>query len=451
MSSHHEHHHQSRSSRHRSRSPTDEPHPPTRRHRDRDRDGGKDQERDRVRRRHHEHDRDSHRHRVSTSPKATSHDVAPVLLPSNAKSLDPEISLPAYFPLFAKYLDVQKSLDVMDLDVREVRDRFKRFAGRWNMGELAAGWYDKSYKAQIDSDPGLPKWDEYLKRIDDPKPSSRRGHSIDHDHDRERSRDRHRDRRSRDGDRDHDRRRHGHSDRDRDRDRVGDRDRGWHERSGRASESLEQAGSRIRNMTNEELDRALRNLEGGFMPSAAGLEDVEMSDGDDSDGSEVIGPSLPDSTAKPAAGAKAPTSQDLELQRELDEEEAELDRADLRYHRKKEHKLERERLDELAPRAEPGSRERQLEKKRETAAANRAFADAKTADVEEVGEGTLMGADDSFQQQKSAMDRKKNERELRREAMLRARKVEREERLQVHKQKEEQTMKMLRALAEKFR
>ncbi|KAK6340854.1 hypothetical protein TWF696_009172 [Orbilia brochopaga] len=463
MSSHRDHHH-SRSSRRRSRSPTDESHSPSRRHRDRDRDGGRDRDRDNDRKRHHDRDHDSHRHRhrTSASPKPAPLTVAPVLLPSNAKPLDYEVSLPAYFPLFAKYLDVQKHVDVLDLDLRDVRDRFKRFVGRWNMGELAAGWYDKSYKAQIDSDATLLKWDDYLKSRDERKHRPRRDHSRDRDRDRdsEKSRDKHRDKRPRDGDRDRDRDRHHrrhsrHSDRDRDRDRS----HGRHEKGSRDlkkrddhdSELLEQAEARIRNMTNEELERALRKLDGDSTPSAGASEDVEMADGNDSDDSEIIGPSLPDSIPKSTAGAKAPTTQDLELQRELDEEEAELHRADLRFRRKKEHKLEKERLDELAPRAEPGSRERQLEKKRETAAANRAFADAKTADVEEVGEGTLMGGDDSFQQQKAAMERKKNERELRREALLRARKAEREERLQVHKQKEEQTMKMLRALAEKFR
>jgi len=71
----------------------------------------------------------------------------------------------------------------------------------------------------------------------------------------------------------------------------------------------------------------------------------------------------------------------------------------------------------------------------------------------EVSEATLLGdnADDSFKYRKAAMERKKNERELRKESMLLARKEEREERLQVHRNKEEQTMKMLKALADKFR
>ncbi|KAK6521371.1 hypothetical protein TWF506_001592 [Arthrobotrys conoides] len=409
-------------------------------------------------RRHNRHDRP----RRSPSPKQS----APVLLPSNSKPLDIQTSLPLYFALFAKYLDIQKSVDVMDIDERELRSRFKRFVGRWNMGELASSWYDKDYKVQIDSDSGLPGWEDYLKFQKEHKPSTRRRDSRDRagrtdrrskdrdDDKREQNRDRERDRSHRDKGRDR------HRDRDDEKERGGERDRGSRrDRESRIekknddkdAESRDQAESRIRNMTDEELTRALQKLEGDDTQSGAASEDVDMKDGNESDDSDMIGPAIPASLAKPKAGAKPPTTQDLELQRELDEEESDLRRADLRYERKKERKLEKERLEELAPRAEAGSRERQLEKKRETASANKAFADAKGGDMEEVGESTLMGGEESFHQHKAAQERKKNERELRKEAMLRARKAEREERLQVHRAKEEQTMKMLRALADKFR
>ncbi|KAK6361856.1 hypothetical protein TWF730_005568 [Orbilia blumenaviensis] len=405
-------------------------------------------------RRHNRHDRP----RRSPSPKQ----YAPVLLPSNSKPLDIQSSLPTYFALFAKYLDIQKSVDVMEIDERELRSRFKRFVGRWNMGELASSWYDKDYKVQIDSDSGFPSWEDYLKFQKENKPSTRRQHSQDRDRrdnrrskdkddsrrDRDKGRDRHRDR---DGERDRDR--EGRRDRDRD-DRQNKETRIEKRKDDKDPETREEAESRIRNMTDEELSRALQNLDGddgGHTPPGAASEDVDMKDGNESDDSDMIGPAIPESLAKPKAGAKPPTTQDLELQRELDQEEADLSRADLRYERKRERKLEKERLDELVPRAEVGSRERQLEKKRETAASNKAFADAKAGDMEEVGESALMGGEESFQQHKAALDRKKNERELRKEALLRARKAEREERLQVHRAKEEQTMKMLRALADKFR
>ncbi|RVD88296.1 uncharacterized protein DFL_002485 [Arthrobotrys flagrans] len=332
----------------------------------------------------------------------------------------------------------------------------------------ASSWYDKDYKVQIDSDSGLPSWEDYLKFQQEHKPSTRRRHSRDRDGgDDRRSRDKDNDRRESNRDRDRDRS-HRDKGRDRHRDRDSERGRGRsrdRDRDGRRNkesriekksddkdaETREQAESRIRNMTDEELTRALQKIDGDRTPSGAASEDVEMKDGNESDDSDMIGPAIPESFAKPKASAKPPTTQDLELQRELDDEEADLRRADLRYERKKERKLEKERLEELVPRAEAGSRERQLEKKRETAAANKAFADAKGGDMEEVGDSALMGGEKSFQQHKAALERKKNERELRKEALLRARKAEREERLQVHRAKEEQTMKMLRALADKFR
>ncbi|TGJ73474.1 hypothetical protein EYR41_000567 [Orbilia oligospora] len=333
------------------------------------------------------------------------------------------------------------------------------------MGELASSWYDKDYKVQVDSDSELPGWEDYLNFQKEHKASTRRRNSRDRDgRDDRRSKDKDDDRRGKNRDRERDRShrdkgRDRHRDKDEEREGRGDRDRSRRDGDSRiekknddqGAETRDQAESRIRNMTDEELTRALQKLEGEHTPSEAASEDVEMKDGNESDDSDMIGPAIPESLVKPKAGAKPPTTQDLELQRELDEEESDLRRADLRYERKKERKMEKERLEELVPRAEAGSRERQLEKKRETAAANKAFADAKGGDVEEVGESTLMGGEESFQHHKAAQERKKNERELRKEALLRARKAEREERLQVHRAKEEQTMKMLRALADKFR
>jgi len=116
-------------------------------------------------------------------------------------------------------------------------------------------------------------------------------------------------------------------------------------------------------------------------------------------------------------------------------------------------KQEKERLEELAPRAEAGSKERMLEKKKEKAAENRAFASAKTdtGGVVEVPEAELLGDDDGgiegFKKQKREMERKKNEREIRKEEVLRARAEEREERVKQYKAKEEATMKGLIELA----
>lgn len=107
-------------------------------------------------------------------------------------------------------------------------------------------------------------------------------------------------------------------------------------------------------------------------------------------------------------------------------------------------------MDELAPRAEPGTRERQMEKKREKAESNRGFREARSPGAEEIGDSTLMGGADGVEEYKAqlkANERRKTEREVRREEMLRVRAAEREERLSHHREKEQKTMDMLRELA----
>ena len=116
-------------------------------------------------------------------------------------------------------------------------------------------------------------------------------------------------------------------------------------------------------------------------------------------------------------------------------------------------KQEKERLDELVPRAEAGSKERMMEKKKENAATNQAFASAKTegGGIPEISDAVLMGTEDGgiegFKKQKREMERKKNEREIRREEVMRARAEEREERVKQYKAKEQATMKGLIELA----
>lgn len=116
------------------------------------------------------------------------------------------------------------------------------------------------------------------------------------------------------------------------------------------------------------------------------------------------------------------------------------------------HKAEMRHLqDEIAPRAEAGTRERQLEKRRETAAANRSFAEARGASPEAARDEDLMGAGDgewaSLKKEKERDQRKKNERELRREEIMRARAAEREERIQKYREKEDETIGWLQTLA----
>ena len=134
--------------------------------------------------------------------------------------------------------------------------------------------------------------------------------------------------------------------------------------------------------------------------------------------------------------------------------EAQADyRDDLRYERKIDRRVQKERLEDLIPRAEPGTKDRMLEKKREKADSNRAFAGVKTegGGMEEVPESDVFGGEEGgiegFKKQKKDMERKKNQREQRKEENLRARKEEREERIRAYQAKEERTMSGLVALA----
>ncbi|EKV05847.1 peroxisomal membrane anchor protein conserved region-domain-containing protein [Penicillium digitatum] len=178
---------------------------------------------------------------------------------------------------------------------------------------------------------------------------------------------------------------------------------------------------------------------------------------DDEDDDDEYGPSLPQAGSGrggPQVGPTIPTMQDLELKRESAMEDAIAARGESRdqYHAEiRSHKSEMRYLqDEIAPRAEAGTRERQLEKRREVALSNRAFADARGGSPEAARDEDLMGGGDEFstlKREKEKDQRKKNEREIRREEILRARTAEREERAQAYRQKEQETMSFLQALA----
>ncbi|KAJ9649799.1 hypothetical protein H2199_000578 [Coniosporium tulheliwenetii] len=173
-------------------------------------------------------------------------------------------------------------------------------------------------------------------------------------------------------------------------------------------------------------------------------------DADTDSDEDAIGPALPSQHVRSRrAGPAVPSVQDLELRNEQILEDSANYQADIRYERKVDRNIQKVRLEELVPRADPGSRERQLDKKREVAATHRSFREAKSPGAEEVGEGKLMGDDgiEAFKSRKKEMERKKNEREIRKEELLRARLAEREEMLEKHKAKEEKTMEMLKALA----
>ena len=113
-------------------------------------------------------------------------------------------------------------------------------------------------------------------------------------------------------------------------------------------------------------------------------------------------------------------------------------------------------MEDLAPRQDPGTRARALEKRADTRAANNSFAAAKLdagADVPELAEADMFGgADDGlagYKKRKAEQERVRTERELRREAIQRARKEEREERGREYQRKEEAVMRGLVEMAKK--
>jgi hypothetical protein len=133
----------------------------------------------------------------------------------------------------------------------------------------------------------------------------------------------------------------------------------------------------------------------------------------------------------------------------MDAEDSLASRDDIRFARKVDRKQQKEALDELVPRAEAGTRERQIEKKKELNEKMKSFRE-RSPGAAEVPDSELMGGGDGLsdlKRQKQEFERKKNERELRKEETLRARAAEREERLAEYKQKEDKTMAMLKALA----
>ncbi|KAJ5643759.1 uncharacterized protein N7484_006266 [Penicillium longicatenatum] len=179
---------------------------------------------------------------------------------------------------------------------------------------------------------------------------------------------------------------------------------------------------------------------------------------EDDDDDDEYGPTLPQLNSGRGftqSGPTIPRLQDLELKRESAAEDAFAEReesrqqyrSDIRSHKSAVRNLE----DEVAPRAEAGTRERQLEKRREAAAANREFANARGASPEAAPEEELMGSGDNdlaaLKREKEKDQRKKNEREIRREEILRARVAEREERVQAYREKEQETIGWLQTLA----
>ncbi|KAI3324297.1 hypothetical protein HD806DRAFT_494657 [Xylariaceae sp. AK1471] len=347
--------------------------------------------------RHHHHHHHRHRFRHVSS---TSHQDSPPALPSNARPLSRSADFDTFRPLFARYLDVQKQIDITTLDEREVRGRWKSFVGKWNKGELAEGWYQpETFEDALDQR-GVENGPEGERRRD----VSERATSYERPHGSSVGKIR-----------------HIHTIK-----LENDDERPW-----------------------EREDAVLRSQ---------GMEDEGEEDDED------YGPTLPgqdnpthatsiaksQSQTKPGPGI--PTLSDLTLRRELEAADLQETRGLLRQERKGDRALQKERLDELTPRADAGTQARKLEKRREVRDANTSFANAKSSnDVPELADAELMGADgggiEEYKKLKREAEHKKTEREVRREEVLRAKREEREERMKAYREREAHTVDMLREIA----
>ncbi|KAH7271264.1 hypothetical protein FSOLCH5_004130 [Fusarium solani] len=179
--------------------------------------------------------------------------------------------------------------------------------------------------------------------------------------------------------------------------------------------------------------------------NAKGRDDNSEEDDDDD-----YGPTLPTSDPTRRSGPGIPTLQDLSLRAELTEEDKQASIADLRAARKADRAVQRERLDELVPRAEPGTRERMLEKRAAVSEKMRSFRDKSPGAMEASSERELMGGGDSLEEYKQAKQqeqRRKTEREIRREEIERAKREEIEEKRRAWREREEGTIGMLKELA----
>lgn len=155
-------------------------------------------------------------------------------------------------------------------------------------------------------------------------------------------------------------------------------------------------------------------------------------------------------TAAQRPGPAVPTVSDLEVRRTLESEAREAELSSLRLSRRADRATQKERLDELLPRPEPATRERQLEKRRLTTEAMREFASAREPGAEmEVAEGELLGggADDEYRRMLESSRQRKTEREVRREEVARARNAERDERIRGARAREEERLAVLREMA----
>ncbi|KAL5932025.1 hypothetical protein ACKVV1_004014 [Pyricularia oryzae] len=365
--------------------------------------------------RHHHHHHRSHRRKRSRSPERPSSSkrsrptaasmmsdedgdaggtrTGPKQLPLGARALSRHGDYNAFEPLFANYLDLHHQVDVFELSGRELQQRWRSFVRRWNAGKLSEGWYDPEMFARV-----TKEWEGEDGKAARAAAATSRG-TLSPDRMRRRS---------------------------------------------------------VSGSTPPKRD----TLEAGDVQRRAEQQHDEDEGGEDSD-DEYVPPLPPPAGAEVALahgwndkrerqGPGIPSMQDLDV-RHAEEEEAQLrSRDDIRLARRADRAEQKERLDEILPRAAAGTRERQLEKKRMVNEKMRGFREGSAGATEEAGDGELMGEGGGVSDYKAALareQRKKTEREVRKEAEARAKVEELRQRMKRYQEKEERTIGALRELA----
>lgn len=207
----------------------------------------------------------------------------------------------------------------------------------------------------------------------------------------------------------------------------------------------------------------LAPAEGSTNPHPSGTQDRGNKDDEDDDYGPPPPPpaghhnlahlatsSIPSSALR-APGPAIPSQTDLSLRDEALAAARHEELSDLRHARRAHRREAQALLDEAAPRADAGTRERRLEKRKELNEKLRGFRErSPTGGGGEADEGELMGGGDGVAEYKAivhAQETKKQERVSRREEMERARRAEREERLRGYREREERVVEGLRELA----
>jgi hypothetical protein len=175
---------------------------------------------------------------------------------------------------------------------------------------------------------------------------------------------------------------------------------------------------------------------------------VERRAGDEDEDEDDYGPVLPGTGSGKASGPGIPSRQDLALRDEQRQEDRATSIADLRHARALDRTIQKERLEDLTPRAPAGTRERQLEKKALLNEKLKSFREPSPGG--EVPDAEMMGGGgdelEEYKREKQKEQRKKSEREVRREEIERVRREEVEERRRRWKEKEEGTVEGLKEL-----